>query len=252
MEGNADLWDVDLTTGVWSRLTTDLALDSDPSWSPDERRVAFTSGRAGFLGVFLKDVNSGAEEPLVVWKESVVVDQWTPDGQFILFRNLGRAIWAVPANGDSKPRTLIDTPYDEDEVHVSPNGRWVAYNADESGRWEAYVATFPGFTSKRQISSDGGVQPQWSRDGRELFYLTNDGSMMNVRVTPGPEFVNSPPSRLFTVRIQPTPYMPQYAVTADGQRFLGLKPVEGERNTMMFLLNCLGTSSPSAPTRRTQ
>jgi Tol biopolymer transport system component len=77
-------------------------------------------------------------------------------------------------------RDLIDTPYAEDEVHVSPAGRWVAYNADEWGRWEVYVATFPGFTSKRQISRDGGVQPQWRRDGRELFYLSGDGSMMGA------------------------------------------------------------------------
>jgi Tol biopolymer transport system component len=99
---------------------------------------------------------------------------------------LGRAVWAVPLGGDGKPRMLVDTPYVEDEVRVSPDGRWVAFNADESGRWEVYVATFPGFTSKRQISRDGGVQPQWSGDGRELYYLMSDGSMMAVRIMPGP------------------------------------------------------------------
>jgi Tol biopolymer transport system component len=249
MQGNSELWDIDLTTGVWSRLTTDPALDSDPSWSPDERHVAFTSGRTGVLGVFLKDVITGSEKPLVLWNEPVVVDQWTPDGQFILFRNLGRAIWAVSANGDSKPRMLIDSPYEEDEVHASPTGSLVAYNADESGRWEVYVATFPGFTSRRQISSGGGVQPQWSRDGRELFFLSSDGSMMSVRVTPGPQFAASPPSRLFGARIEPAPYVPLYAVTADGQRFLGLQPAEGERNTMAFLLNWLGSSSGNSPSR---
>ena len=127
------------------------------------------------MGVFLKDVNSGAEEPLVVWKEPVFLDQWTPDGQFIIFHNRGQAVWAVPVTGDRKPRMLIDTPYVKDEVHVSPDGRWVAYNADESGRWEVYVAKFPEFTGKRQISSAGGVQPQWRGDGRELFYLGIDG-----------------------------------------------------------------------------
>jgi Tol biopolymer transport system component len=244
--GNRDLWDMDLTSGVVSRLTTDPALDSDPSWSPDERRLAFTSARAGLNGVFVKDVHSGAEAPLVVWKEHLMVDQWTPDGQFIIFRNAGRAVWAVPVSGDPKPRMLIDTPYVEDEVHVSPDGRWVAFNADEAGRWEVFVAAFPAFTAKRQISGDGGVQPQWRGDGRELFYLTSDGTMMAVRVTPGTEFVSGPPSRLFSARIQPNPNLPQYAVTADGQRFLGLEQAEGERNTLTFLLNWLDPHSPQA------
>jgi eukaryotic-like serine/threonine-protein kinase len=247
--GSMDLWDVDLTSGVLSRLTTDSARASDPSWSPDERRVAFTSARAGPAGVFVKNVDSGAEEPLVVWKEPVMVDQWTPDGQFIIFRNAGRAVWAVPVTGDRKPRMLIDTPYVEDEVHVSPDGRWVTFNADEAGRWEVFVASFPGFTSKRQISRDGGVQPQWSHDGRELFYLTTDGSMMGVRVTPGPEFVGSPPSRLFTARIQPNPNLPQYAITADGQRFLALEQAEGDRSTLTFLLNGLNPNADSTPVR---
>ena len=93
--------------------------------------------------------------------EPAVVDQWTPDGRFLIFRTHGKAVYAMPLSGDRKPRMLADTPYSEDEVHVSPDGRWVAFDSDESGRWEVYVATFPAFTSKRQISSGGGVQPQW-------------------------------------------------------------------------------------------
>lgn len=201
---NWDLWDVDPTTGILSRLTTEPGVDSDPSWSPDERHLAFTSARAGPWGVFVKDVVSGSERPLVVRKESVMVDQWTPDGQFIIFRNAGRAVWVVPPSG-GVPRMLVDTPYFEDEIHVSPDGRWVAYNADESGRWEVYVARFPDFTSKRQISIAGGVQPQWRADGSELFYLALDRSMMRVHVTPGPEFVGSPPSSLFATHFAPTP-----------------------------------------------
>ena len=140
---------------------------------------------------------------------------------------------------------LIDTPYFEDEVHVSPDGRWVAYNADESGRFEVYVARFPEFTSKRQISGAGGVQPQWSPDGRELFYLGLDGSMMRVHVNAGPEFVGSPPSFLFATRLEPTNSQPQYGVSRDGQRFLGLEQVEAERNTLTFLLNWFEANSPN-------
>ena len=156
----------------------------------------------------------------------------------------------MPVSGDRKPRMLIDTPYIEDEVHVSPDGRWVAYNADESGRWEVYVTTFPGFASKHQISSDGGVQPQWRGDGRELFYLAGDGSMMGVRVTPGRRVRGQ--SAVCVVHDRAHPVDTSHAtvaVTTDGQRFLGLESVEGERNTMTVLLNWLGASSPSAPVR---
>jgi hypothetical protein len=140
---------------------------------------------------------------------------------------------------------LIDTPYFEDEVHVSPDGRWVAYNADESGRFEVYVARFPAFTSKRQMSDAGGVQPQWSPDGRELFYLGLDGSMMRVHVSAGPEFAGSPPSFLFATHLEPTPSQPQYGVSRDGQRFLGLEQVEAERYTLTFLLNWFEANSPN-------
>ncbi len=147
---NLYLWDVDLATGVFSRVTTEPA--SDPSWSPDERRIVFTSS----TGVSMKDLTTGDQEPFAVWKDRPLsVDQWTPDGQFIIARNAGQFVWAIPVNGERTPRLLLDTPFIKDEVHVSPDGHWVAYNADESGRWEVYIAEFPTFTSKRQISNWG-------------------------------------------------------------------------------------------------
>jgi Tol biopolymer transport system component len=214
--GNSDLWDVDLVTGIFSRLTTDSARDTDPSWSPDERALVFTSERTGRSAVFIKDLVIGKEEPLVPCDESVVVDQWTPDGRFVIFRNLGKAVYAMRVVGERTPRMLADTTFTEDEVHVSSDGRWVAFNADESGAWEVYVAAFPTFTSKRQISSGGGVQPQWRSDGRELFYLALDGSLMSVRTVGHSGFMATRPERLFTTNIAPNSGIPQYAVTPDG------------------------------------
>ena len=245
--GNAwDLWDADLTSGIFSRLTTNPAHDSDPSWSPDERALVFTSLRTGRAAVFVKDLASGQEDLLVSLDERVAVDQWTPDGRFVIFRTFGKAVYAVSLNGDRTPRMLADTPFTEDEVHVSPDGRWVAFNADESGRWEVYVATFPAFTSKRQISSGGGVQPQWRADGRELFYLSTDGSLMSVRVDAATEFTAGPPARLFTTNIAPDAGAPQYGVTADGQRFLGLDRAEGISH-FTVLLNWLHRPVAGAP-----
>ena len=125
----------------------------------------------------------------------------------------------------------------------------MAYNADESGRWEVYVAKFPEFTAKRQISSDGGVQPQWSGDGKELFYLGIDGTMMGVRVTAGAEFAGSPPSRVVHDAAGAEPGPAAIRGDRDGQRFLGLERVEGERNTLTFLLNWLGPNSNSTRER---
>jgi eukaryotic-like serine/threonine-protein kinase len=196
--------------------------------------------------VFVKDRISGQEDLLVPFDERVAVDQWTPDGRFIIFRTFGRAVYAVSLNGDRRPRMLANTRFIEDEVHVSPDGRWVAFNADESGRWEIYVAAFPAFTSKRQISSGGGVQPQWRADGRELFYLGPDGSLMSVRVNAHTELDVSPPSVLFTTKMVADPYTPQYGVTADGQRFLGLERV-GRSKSFTFLLNSLNRRVRDAP-----
>jgi hypothetical protein len=155
---------------------------------------------------------------------------------------MGKAVYAVPAGGDHTPRMLVDTPYTEDEVHVSPDSRWVAFNADESGRWEVYVAAFPAFTSRRQISAAGGVEPQWRADGRELFYLDLDGSMMSVRLDARTGLTVGPPSRLFPTRIEPDGNAPQYAVTADGQRFLGLERATSSQS-FTFLINWLNAKN---------
>ena len=108
-----------------------------------------------------------------------------------------------------------------------------------------YVAKFPEFTGKRQISSAGGVQPQWRGDGKELFYLGIDRRLMAVRVTAGAEFAVSPPAALFATGLEPNSGRPQYAVTRDGQRFLGLERAEEERNNLTILLNWLRPNSPS-------
>jgi len=243
-QGSGDLWDIDLASGIFSRLTTDPADDEDPSWAPDEHALVFTSYRNGPAAGFVKDLVSGKEEPLVPFDEPVVIDQWTPDGRFAIFRTFGKAVYATPLSGDRTPRMLADTPYVEDEVHVSPDGQWVAFQADESGRWEIYVAAFPTFTSKRQISSGGGFQPQWRGDGRELFYLSPDGWLMSVRVDARTEFTASRPEPLFMTNIAPYggQTTPQYAVSADGQRFLGLERVGGGK-AFTFLLNSLNAKS---------
>jgi Tol biopolymer transport system component len=241
--GNVDLWEVDTTTAILSRLTSSDGQDTDGVWSPDERHLAFTSNRSGQFGVYLKDSATGRESLMHVGQAPMTVDGWTPDGKFVIARTMGREVFVLPATGGTAPRMVADTPYVEDETHVSPDGRWIAFNSDESGMQEIYVAAFPSWTSKRQVSRGGGVQPLWRGDGRELFYLAPDGAMMSVAIDTSNAFSAAAPQRLFATNTEPRYQVPQYAVTADGQRFLLLDRGPSRPDVVHVLLNWL---SPSA------
>jgi hypothetical protein len=149
-------------------------------------------------------------------------------------RTFGRAVYAVSMTGDRRATLLADTPYVEDQSQVSPDGRLIAFNSDESGRWEVYVARFPEFTDKRQVSSAGGMQPRWRRDGREMYYLALDGTVMAVPAAAGPS--TGLPAPLFRAAVSPSPNVPQYDVSADGQRFLVLEPTSPGGEPITFVL----------------
>jgi Tol biopolymer transport system component len=232
-----DIWLLDLSTGVLSRLTSDPGLDGDPAWAPDEQSLVFTAQREGRNQVFRKDLSTGVEEPLLKLPYPVVVDDWSPDGRFVIFRSMGRAIHAMPMVGDRTPRTIVDTPLIiEDQSHVSPDGRWIAFNSNESGRWEVYVATFPDITAKRQVSVNGGVQALWRADGRELFYLDPQGALMVLDVDSA-RAAFGVPKMLFRTAAVPSPHVAEYGVAPDGRRFLLLDPVGSPPPAFTFLFN---------------
>jgi Tol biopolymer transport system component len=235
-ESDVDLWLLDLTTDVHSRLTTSAGFDGDPVWSPDERALAFTSKRSGQEQLFKKDLVTGAEELLA--DARFVIDEWTSDGRLLVVRTIGAgAVHSIAIDGDRTPKLLVDTPFDEDQLRVSPDGKWIAFNTDETGRWEVFLARFPDFALKRQISNGGGVQPIWRPDGRELFYLSPDGTVMSVEVRPGEMPQPGVPRVLFETKLTPAPGLSQYSVSTNGQRFLVAEPVTNDYQTITFMLN---------------
>ena len=177
--GNRDVWISELARGTLTRLTTDEAFDGNPLWSRDGRRVAFTSNRNGKPEVFWQAADgSGSAEPLLTMDEAVTEIypyDWTPDGATLFvharFPATGYDIGMVSLEGPGTWEPLIQTAANERSPALSPNGRWLAYNSDVTGRNQVYVQRFPELEDRQPISVVGGFSPRWSADGRELFYL---------------------------------------------------------------------------------
>jgi Tol biopolymer transport system component len=158
------------------------------------------------------------------------MDDWSRDGKFLLYHQVsGNALYVLPLDGpDRKPQKAIDTPYSVDEARISPDSKWVVYGSNESGTWQVYTASFPSFTGRKQISVNGGVQPHWRGDGKEIFFLTDSGEMMAADVRPGNALDVGTPRTLFkTAGDRPAANTHQFAVTSDGKLFYVREPEGG-------------------------
>ncbi len=232
--GNRDVWVLDSVRGVTSRLTFDPAIDDPPMWSPDGLRVVWASNRSGMFDLYVKSANGAGPEQLLVkmgapagWPED-----WSRDGRFIIYQipgtKTGQDIWIAPQASESaehKPFPYLQSQFDEKHARFSPDGRWVAYTSNESGREEVYVQSFPRSGSKFQISTGGGREPQWRKDGTEVFYISEDRTLVAVPV----KFTSSAseplqlgqPKPLLPVTLMDTFFVGRsYEVSNDGQRFL--------------------------------
>jgi Tol biopolymer transport system component len=225
--GPADIWLFDLSSGIPSRFTTDPAGDSNPIWSPDGSRIVFLSSREGVRNLYQKTASGGGhEEVLLRSSEEKIPDDWSSDGQFIVYETLfpktKKDLWVLPVSGDKQPFPFLQTEFNETQAQFSPDGKWLAYTSNESGAPEVYVQPFPASGGGRwRVSSGGGCQPRWRRDGRELFFIDRDRKLMAVKVKLGATFEAGVPETLFGTRVLSlTDFRNHYAVTANGQRFL--------------------------------
>jgi len=225
---NVDIWVIEPSRGTTTRFTFDPGSDTAPLWSPDGSQIVWNSARNTEDGVWIKSANGLGQDQLLVKGPFATPTSWSHDGKWLLYQAVdprsGVDMWVMPMTGERKPQVVLQTQFNEGRARFSPDGRWIAYQSDESGRFEVYVVSFQGSAGKWQISTDGGGDPAWSADGRELFYLSRDQKLMSVPVTPGATFGVGTPQALFSIAPENGTRRNVYEVTPDGKRFLFVLP----------------------------
>jgi Tol biopolymer transport system component len=249
VNGNVDIWFLETRRGVFSRFTADVADDVMPIGSPDGNHIIFSSNRKGVHDLYQKSATTGgSEELLLSTAQPKFATDWSPDSRFVLFNSedptRSNDIWALPLDRNGQSFPVVQTNFDEQQAQFSPDGKWIAYQSNESGRVEIYVQPFPGPGNKWPISTNGGSQVRWRRDGKELFYVSLDGRLMAVPIriatNAAPPEVGTP-VMLFTPSlgsaVQQADYRHQYMVSSDGLRFLVATVTEGANLPITVILN---------------
>ncbi|HYB53119.1 MAG TPA: protein kinase [Thermoanaerobaculia bacterium] len=218
------IWMYDLARGSKTRFSQGTADEGPLVWSPDGSRVAYGSARGGPSRLFVRPVGGeGSEQALLKTTNAEVPSSWSSDGRYIAYSAPGETtdwdVWILPLFGERKPFPFLQTNAREFFPVFSPDSKWIAYDSNDSGRDDVFVAPFPGPGQRIPISTAGGKEPSWRRDGKELFYIDDDGKMMAVPIHSGATLEAGLPVPLFETRSRLS-QIGRYDVTPDGQKFL--------------------------------
>jgi Tol biopolymer transport system component len=229
--GTSDLWIYDLQRNVPTRFTSESPSDKNAVWSPRGDGILYSTEQGGSPNLYFRGFGSGELQTIVVNPGPVFADDWSPDGNLIVYTatttNSGRDLWLKPLTGDRKERVFLNTRFDEESARFSPDSRWLAFSSNETtASPEIYVARVDQPGERVRISSGGGTGPRWRRDGKELFYAATDGrTIMSVPIESLAPFRAGTPTRLFTLGLDSAVTRMRvrntvYDVSPDGQRFL--------------------------------
>jgi Tol biopolymer transport system component len=233
VDSNMDLWSYDRIRRVWDRMTVNPGDDIYSLWSHDGTRIVFASGREGRLDLYWKPRHAPpgqGEELLLSTPETKWPADLSHDGHVLLYTSLngetGSDIWALPLQGERRPYAVVRTDHAEQLPQLSPDGRWLAYQSNRTGRFEVYLRPFPGPGADTPVTAGGGMQPRWNPKGGELLYIAPDDYLTAVPLTfteDGQRVEPGRPVPLFATTVgstAPNTNRHQYAVAPDGQSFL--------------------------------
>jgi eukaryotic-like serine/threonine-protein kinase len=252
---DTDVWVLGPHHQAALRVTFNPSRDKAPLWSPDGKRILWLSNRGRKNGFYVKDLNSSElnESPSmpigIDLSFASAPSDLSQDGRFLLYTDLQEGdalhLWVLPINGERRPYRLFPDVSADIEGQFSPDGHWVAYSSNQSGRWEIYVASLSGSGAQYQVSNDGGQQPRWRQDGKELFFLSRDRKLMGASVKTDSILQFNVPVTLFqTFSHEPITAEEffTYDVSADGRRFIvNMNPEQASLRSVDIILNWTST-----------
>jgi Tol biopolymer transport system component len=245
VQNNGDIWIYGVDSPVAIRLTSDPADESRPIWSPDDKRIAFSSSAGGLNNTFIKTIANPAQHEVLRQEltEHEFADWAAPDGRVSFHRSVEgeqggpQDLW-LHSTQTGEAEAFLESPSHTAFARFLPDTDWFAYVSEETGQPEIYLQSLSHPASKRRISIGGGVNPHWRRDGLEIFYISLAGMIMSIQFENGPEGEASMPTPLFdaNTRFEPEQFSLDYDVSADGQTFLVNSPIDQDFPAPMSLL----------------